>query len=102
MTGAWGYVAAIPRDAWAQCRADWYALQRHAVMFSDWLARVLPELLFGVAFFGGWALVTWAASPLGGWVWKVSGGLLLLSCCGWKVLRVLAVDGLYALYRSDR
>lgn len=65
------------------------------------LLRVLPELLTAGALLGGWLLLTAGlvalTSPL---AWWFSGGLLLLSLAGWKLLWTLATTGLYTLTRT--
>lgn len=67
------------------------------------VARAFPEILTAGALLGGWSLVTLGiallTSPL---AWLFSGGLLLLSLSGWKLLYVLARDGLYALTRDNK
>lgn len=62
------------------------------------------EGLVAVALLGGWALLTWAAAVIAAaftaraWVaWPLSGGLLLLSLVGWRLILVLFGEGLYAL-----
>jgi hypothetical protein len=62
---------------------------------------VLPELLTATTLLGGWALITAAiaalTSPL---AWLFSGGLLLISLGGWKLLWALASNGLYTLIKA--
>lgn len=81
------------------------ALARVRATLADVLVS-LPwaELAAGVALVAGWLLVTWAlASMLRTWqVWPLSAGLALLSLFGWRVLRVIALDGLYALTREAK
>jgi hypothetical protein len=61
----------------------------------------LPELLTTAALLGGWTLITAAiaalTSPL---AWLFSGGLLLISLGGWKLLWALASNGLYTLIKA--
>jgi hypothetical protein len=61
----------------------------------------LPEILTTAALLGGWALITAAiaalTSPL---AWLFSGGLLLISLGGWKLLWALASNGLYTLIKA--
>lgn len=61
----------------------------------------LPEILTTAALLGGWLLLTLGVvaltSPL---AWLFSGGLLLISLAGWKLLWRLATDGLYTLTRT--
>ena len=60
------------------------------------------ELLTAAAALLGWALLTWAGAQL--WsplAWAISGGLLLLSLAGWRLLAVVVWEGLYALTRDD-
>jgi hypothetical protein len=60
------------------------------------------EILTALAVLAGWALLTWpVAALLSVWVWPVSGGVLLLSCVGWRLIGVIAWQGLYALTRDD-
>lgn len=65
------------------------------------LRVALPEILTTAALLGGWILITVAVvaltSPL---AWLFSGGLLLLSLAGWKLLWALMMNGLYALTRA--
>lgn len=63
--------------------------------------RYAPELLTALAALLGWFLLTWvAASLISPWAWPASGGLLLLSICGWRFLAVIAWRGLYDLSRD--
>jgi hypothetical protein len=65
--------------------------------------RVRAEILTTFAMLGGWALVTLGVALLTTWkVWPISGGLLLLSCGGWRLLWAIASDGLYTLTRTRR
>lgn len=65
------------------------------------------ELLAAAALLGGWALLTWSAyavlvvaAPRLAWpVWSASGGVLLLSVFGWRLLGTVAREGLYTLTR---
>ena len=60
------------------------------------------ELLFGAALLGGWALVlVGLAAWLGPATYPLGWGLFLLACCGFRVLRTLAVHGLYTLSKGD-
>ena len=63
--------------------------------------RTRDELLLTLAILGGWALLTWGVvlftTPK---VWPLSGGLLLLSCAGWRMLWTVASYGLYGLTRE--
>lgn len=66
------------------------------------VAATWHELLVASAALAGWALLTDAVAGFVGPVaWKVSGGLLALSLCGWKLLGIIAWDGLYVLSRDD-
>jgi hypothetical protein len=61
----------------------------------------LPEILTTGALLGGWLLLTMGAVALTSRVaWLFSGGLLLLSLGGWKLLWALISNGLYALTRA--
>lgn len=63
------------------------------------------ELLVSAAFLGGWALVTCAIAALVPPripTWELSGGLLLLSLCGWGWLGSVFWSGLYKLSAEDR
>jgi hypothetical protein len=85
------------------------AVHRFAAAVLDDLARgyeagrrTAPELAFTGAVLAGWALLTtFAAAFAGPRVWLLSGGLLLLSGCGWKFLYRIARDGLYVLSRRE-
>lgn len=60
------------------------------------------EALTGLAALAGWALLTWAVAALvSAWAWPISGGLLLLSLTGWRLIAVVVWEGLYALTRDD-
>ena len=67
------------------------------------LARIpWAEVLVALAALGGWVLLTWTAAELvSPWVWPVSGGVGLLTLCGWRFLFTVAVYGLYSLTRDD-
>lgn len=61
-----------------------------------------PELLTSAGALAGWTLLTWAAADMvGGIAWKVSGGILLLSLTGWRLLGMIAASGLYTLSRDE-
>ena len=66
-----------------------------------WRARA--EILLSLALLCGWALLTWGivllTTPK---VWPISGGLLLLSVCGWRLLWTVFSHGLYSLTREER
>jgi hypothetical protein len=68
---------------------------------AGWLADWRAELLTACGLVGGWALITAGivalTSPL---AWLFSGGLLLVSACGWELLYTIARRGLYALTRK--
>lgn len=73
--------------------------------FARLLERAIglrAELGTAAAILTGWALLTWAVASLTAWqAWPVSGGLLLLSSAGWRLVWRVAVDGLYTLTRED-
>lgn len=72
-------------------------------MVARLLLRFRAELLTAAAVLAGWGLVTWGAAALTSWqAWPLSGGLLLLSLAGWRLLFTIARDGLYALTRPPR
>lgn len=72
----------------------------HALAFV-WGCRA--EIALSLALLGGWyAMSVGFASILGHRVWPFAIAALLFSCCGWKLLRQLAGDGLYALTRSPK
>lgn len=56
--------------------------------------RFLAEWYSFAAFLAGWALVTWfvvaLTSPV---VWRLSGGLLLLSVPGWRHVLAVLIEG---------
>lgn len=80
--------------------------RRRAVLTIIWLiaravVRARAEILLTAAMLGGWALVTWGLVLFTTWkVWPLSGGLLLLSCGGWRMLWTVASYGLYGLTRT--
>jgi hypothetical protein len=64
------------------------------------------EIAVATAALTGWLLTTAGAAALlssrgARALWLVSGGLLLISLCGWKFLRAIVVNGLYALTRNS-
>lgn len=70
-----------------------------SIAADTWAARA--EILTGSAMLAGWALVTLGVATFAGPVtWAFSGGLLLLSLSGWKLLWQLVAHGLYALTRE--
>jgi hypothetical protein len=64
--------------------------------------RVRAEIATALAFLAGWTLITRGVaavtSPL---AWTFSAGLLCLSLGGWRLLRVVVVEGMYALTRKQ-
>lgn len=88
-------IQAAALSVWTRTRTGFLA-GAHAV----WGARA--ELAASLALLGGWALVTLGiaalTSPL---AWAFSGGVLLLSGFGWKLLYTIARDGLYHLTQSE-
>lgn len=62
-----------------------------------------PEALLSGAWLSGYALLLWGVSSATGWewVWKIGAGLLLLSMGGWRLLFLVATEGLYLLSRDD-
>lgn len=78
-----------------------WALAIGRAVRSLWVARA--EILVATAMLAGWALVTWGIALLTTWkVWPLSGGLLLLSAGGWRLLWTIASYGLYSLTREER
>lgn len=64
--------------------------------------RHTAEILTALAALCGLLLLTYAVAELtGALAWPVSGGLLLLSLCGWRLVAVVAWQGLYMLSRDD-
>ena len=62
------------------------------------LVGAWPEILTGLAFVGGWALLTLGVAALTSPVaWLFSGGLFAVSLGGWKLFYVFVRDGLYVL-----
>ena len=65
------------------------------------------ELASVAALVIGWSALWWGIGViLGRWipqsaVWGIAGGLFLLSCFGWRLLRTIATVGLYALTRGQ-
>lgn len=79
------------------------SFQARSVAIAAVVRKALPDALFVMALLGGWTLLTWGLAALLSWkVWPISFGLFLLSCCGWRMLWVLASQGLYALSQSER
>ncbi len=67
------------------------------------LRKYLGEGAVVVALVSGWALLTWGLDELlGPVVWKVSGGVFLLSLCGWRLLLRIFGDGLYHLMQGGK
>lgn len=61
------------------------------------------ELLTGLALVAGWTLLTFGIAELvSELAWPISGGLLLLSLCGWGFLKDLFTEGLYVLSQGRR
>ena len=59
------------------------------------------EILVSAAMLGGWALLTYGIALLTTpKVWPISGGLLLLSAGGWRLLWTIVSYGLYSLTRE--
>jgi hypothetical protein len=78
------------------------AFHRFSSNVAGIVRPILAETLWTAGFFAGWALMSWGFSLIWGWkVWPFAGGLLLLSMCGWRVLFLMARDGLYALSKDD-
>jgi hypothetical protein len=68
---------------------------------SLWNARA--EILLTLAMLSGWSLLTYGIVQLTTpKVWPLSGGLLLLACCGWRMLWTIASYGLYGLTREQK
>ena len=65
--------------------------------------RVAPETLLASAILLGWGLLTWGLIALAHvWqLWPLSAGLLVLSLCGWRLLAVIAWQGLYTLSADE-
>ncbi len=62
----------------------------------------IKEILLCFAWLSGWGLVTWTLSDLfGNWVFKLSGGLLLLGLVGYRFIFKILIDGLYVLSLKD-
>lgn len=67
------------------------------------LGSGLPEILTASAFVAGWLLITKGIADLTRpQVWPISIGLLLLSLCGWSLIRTIFVRGLYLLNVKER
>ena len=65
------------------------------------IRAVLAEILVAIAFLGGWTLLTWGVARLTSQdAWIFSGGLLLLSLVGWRLMLTIAVAGFYDLMGS--
>lgn len=65
--------------------------------------RYRAEVALALAFVAGWCLVTLAVARLAhraDVVWPLSLGLLLWSAGGWRLLALVAADGLYTLTRD--
>ena len=63
--------------------------------------RLWPEVFQAMGILAGWSLLTWGIAALLVWqVWPISGGILVLSVAGWKHMRTLFGEGLYALSRK--
>ena len=67
------------------------------------LRRCTAELALAAAFVLGWLLITFAVARLvrrADVVWPLSLGLLLVSAGGWRMLALIAADGLYTLTKD--
>lgn len=74
-------------------------MRRESLTF---LTRYAAELWTGASALVGWASLTFTLAHFLGWVvWPASAGLLALSLVGWRLLGVLAWNGLYALTRDS-
>ena len=63
---------------------------------------VTAEILVAFALLGGWALLTWGIARLtSNDAWIFSGGLLLLSLTGWRLIAKVFSAGLYDLSRPE-
>ncbi|MEA3244808.1 MAG: hypothetical protein U9Q74_01500 [Gemmatimonadota bacterium] len=78
-------------------------MRRPLGTLRDALVGALPEILTSFALLGGWALITWGIAILTAPVaWIFSGGALLLSLAGWRMLWEIASRGLYAMTRTTK
>lgn len=82
-------------------RVAFPVVDRAAVAFrkAPW-----AELGAAAALLAGWASLTWAIAAIAPprIVWRASVGLLLLALFGFKLLYVMARDGLYTLTREKK
>lgn len=72
-----------------------------------WLQASAAEAGFALALLCGWALlVEGVARAVDRWVPGIRfigwGAFLLLSICGWRMLRTIVVVGFYNLQKGDR
>lgn len=82
----------------------WYRRAVLVYLTTRWgvVVSVRAELAVTAAVIGGWLLLTYGVASLTAPIaWAFSGGLLLLSLCGWRFLWRLVRDGLYELTRGD-
>lgn len=69
-----------------------------SIRLFDAIRRGFPELATATAFIAGWLLITKGIADLTRpAVWSISIGLLLMSLCGWSLVRTIVVRGLYLL-----
>lgn len=91
---------AVPISADTRVRAAFWLLLLSRPLLVAYRARA--EILLTIAMLGGWFLVTLGivqfTTPK---VWPLSAGVLLLSCCGWRMLWTVASYGLYGLTRTN-
>lgn len=81
----------------------WLARESRAAWRSS--VEYRAELLVTLAFLAGWALLTHAVAAVVSArvpVWELSGGLLLVSLCGWKFVGLYFWIGLYTATRKRR
>jgi len=62
------------------------------------------QLATTIAIVVGWAFLTWSLAEIvrPDVVWRASIGIFFLSLAGWKLLYVVAVNGLYKLTRPKK
>ncbi|PRX19222.1 hypothetical protein BX659_1393 [Orenia metallireducens] len=67
------------------------------------IKKYIKEIWLCLAWISGWIFVTWSLVDLfGNWIWKLSGGLLLLGLVGYRFIFKIVLDGLYVLSLEDK
>lgn len=60
-----------------------------------------PEIITALSVTAGWFLLILAASAVTVWAWPIGAGLYLMALAGFRLIGVLAWQGLYTLAREE-